>query len=487
VRGPIQARNLKAVVIAGMGGQVRVHGAATGQDVRLAKSVVGKLVSDGLVLADLAEGSHTLTVGVGQDQQTLVFDVDPQPTLAAYLGSDRNIGSLRILTGEDDVAIYLNGEKFRRSTQRGARLIYLAPKTYVVRVEKEGFRAPAEQKVDVRKGEEARVTFDLKPNPRAASLQVRNGAPGAEVFLDGRSIGTVRPDGGLTTSGIAAGSHSIRLEKRYHKTKQFEKDFADGGLVEIDGALESSVGTLKIQVLPAGVNARLKLRREGETSEETISDPTQYLAPGTYTITAGAEGYQDYGATVRIELNETKTVSLTLQEKEEKKQAQSALQLADWEKAGGWRSENNMLIRAGGNFVLSPGAAGPGVYVFTARALKGGSIQWVANYADRSNYVLYEINKNQFERAQVIKGDKKEKFRTRHGLNSNNFVSVRVEITANAIVHKVLRGDDWVVVDTFEQTAAGFSSGQFGFYLPGRDEIGLSFFNFFPGLLQAGN
>ena len=428
-----------------------------------------------------------MTVGTGQDQQTVVFDVDNQPTLAAYLGSDRNIGSLRILTAEDDVTIYLNGEKYRRPTQRGVRLIYLTPKSYTVRVEKSGFRPAPEQKVEVRKGEEARLTFALQPNPRAASLQIRNGAAGAEVFLDGRSIGTVRPDGGLTTAGITPGTHTIRLEKLRHKTKQLEKEFADGSAVEIDGALESSVGVLSVQVLPAGVKARLKLRREGETSDETISDATQYLAPGTYTITAGAEGYQDYGATVRIELNDTKTISLTLQPKEEKRQAQPVLQLADWEKAGGWRSENNVLLRTGGNFVLSPGGTGPGVYVFTARALKGGSFQWVANYADRSNYVLYEINKNHFERTQVIKGDKKEKFRARHGLNGNGFVSVKVEITPDAILHKVLKGDDWVVIDSFEQTGAGANGGQFGFYIPGRDEIGLSFFNFFPGILQAGN
>jgi hypothetical protein len=163
------------------------------------------------------------------------------------------------------------------------------------------------------------------------------------------------------------------------------------------------------------------------------------------------------------------------------------LQLADLEKAGGWRSENNVLMRTGGNFVLSPGGTGPGVYVFTARALKGGSFQWVANYVDHSNYVLYEINKNQFERTQVINGDKKEKFRARHGLNGNGFVSVKVEITPDAVLHKLLKGDDWVVIDNFAQTGAGFGRGQFGFYVPGRDEIGLSFFNFFPGMLQAGN
>jgi hypothetical protein len=101
------------------------------------------------------------------------------------------------------------------------------------------------------------------------------------------------------------------------------------------------------------------------------------------------------------------------------------------------------------------------------------------------NYVLCEINKNQFERVQVVNGEKKDRFRVRHGVSGSAFVSVKTEVMPDAIVHKVLRGTEWVVVDTFPVNAAG--RGRFGFYLPGRDELGLSFFDFFPGILVGEN
>jgi hypothetical protein len=364
-------------------------------------------------------------------------------------------------------------------------LIYLVPKSYAVRVEKDGFEPSAEQVAEVRKGEQVQLKFELKPLPQVATLRVQGGVPGAEVALDGRLLGTVRPDGGFSASNVQPGVHTIRLSKQYYRTKQLEREFASAGVVEVDGSIESSVGTLRIQVLPETASARLRLRREGETAEQAISDRTQYLEPGTYTVTAAAEGFQEYGATVRLQLNEVRTMSLVLQPNVEAEEIRPALLLEDWEKAGGWRRESKVLVRAGGGFVLAPDAAGHGVYTFTARALRGGAIQWVADFTDAKNYVLCEINKNQFERVQVVNGDKKDRFRVRHGVNGSAFVSVKAEVMPNAIVHKVLRGTEWVVIDTLPLHAT--ERGRFGFYLPGRDELGLSFFDFFPGILVGEN
>jgi tetratricopeptide (TPR) repeat protein len=484
VRSPVQTRNVKAVVVAALGGAARVYGNPAAGEVRLAGEKVGAMTAEGLVLEDLAEGLHEISIGTGREQQTLSFDAAPQPMLVAYLTSDRNVGGLRLATNEDGVTIYLNGERYRNTTQRGGRLIYLVPKSYTVRVEKDGFEPPAEQVAEVRKGEQVQLKFELKPLPQVATLRVRGGVPGAEVALDGRLLGTVRSDGSFSASNVQPGTHAIRLAKQYYRTKQLEREFASAGVVEVDGSLERSVGTLRIQVLPETATARLRLRREGETAEQAISDRTLYLEPGTYTVTAAAEGFQEYAATVRLQLNEVRTISLVLQPNAEVEEVRPALLLEDWEKAGGWRRESKVLVRAGGGFVLAPDAAGHGVYTFTARALRG-AIQWVADYTDANNYVLCEINKNQFERVHVVNGDKKERFRVRHGVNGSAFVSVKAEVMPNAIVHKVLRGTEWVVVDTFPLNAAG--RGKFGFYLPGRDELGLSFFDFFPGILVGGD
>ena len=97
--------------------------------------------------------------------------------VAASLLTERNVGSLRIVTGDDDVAVYLNGQKYKRATTRGRLLVYLAPKQYAVRIEKPGLWA-ADQTVDVRRGEEAQLTFKLVP--AKATLEIHGAPPGAE-------------------------------------------------------------------------------------------------------------------------------------------------------------------------------------------------------------------------------------------------------------------------------------------------------------------
>ena len=132
----------------------------------------------------------------------MIFDSQPSPVLTAFVQSDRNVGGLRINTGEDDVAIYLNGEKYRRVTRRGRLLIYLYPKTYRVRAEKAGFRPTQEQAVDVKKGEQVSLDFTFDPLPTTATLRIRDGVPGGQVLLDGNGVGVIGSEGTLSFSNI---------------------------------------------------------------------------------------------------------------------------------------------------------------------------------------------------------------------------------------------------------------------------------------------
>jgi hypothetical protein len=44
-------------------------------------------------------------------------------------------------------------------------------------------------------------------------------------------------------------------------------------------------------------------------------------------------------------------------------------------------------------------------------------------------------------------------------------------------VHQIQQGDAWVSLDSWNQSGANLSSGKFGFYLPGSDEVELSNFS----------
>ena len=140
----------------------------------------------------LAEGEHELELNAGGKTRRVIFDSAEGPSLAIFLRTDRNVGGLRIHTGEDGATIYLDGKKYRRLTRRGRALIYLYPNQYTVRIEKQGFRVPAEQTVRIRKGEQSRLDFKLTPLPTTATLKIPNGMPGATVLIDGTRSASFR-------------------------------------------------------------------------------------------------------------------------------------------------------------------------------------------------------------------------------------------------------------------------------------------------------
>ena len=194
--GPVRTQGLKAVVVAGVGGQARVHSTITGAELTVDGKPSGEVPSGGLALENLGEGSHELVLSApGEEPHKFIYESGAAPSLIASMFSNANLGSLRVATGVDNVTVILNGERYKRPTQRGRLLIFLPPKKYTVRVEKEGFLTPPDQVVELKRAEEARVDFVLQPAPQKATLAIRNGEPGADVLVDNSKLGSVGPDG----------------------------------------------------------------------------------------------------------------------------------------------------------------------------------------------------------------------------------------------------------------------------------------------------
>ena len=343
ILGPLDTRNLKATVISGLGRQARVHAGEKVIEARLDGEPLGEIGVEGAELDDLGEGEHELTLGAGRRERTVVFDRAERPFLAAFLRSDRPVGSLRISTGHDGAGVFLNGEKYRRETRRGRLLIDLYPKKYRVRVEKAGFLTPLEQVADVRKGEQVRLSFSMVQQPRNASLRVFGGPPGAEVLLDGRSLGRISSNGTFTSSGVTPGDHEIALRHDHYLAKGVARDFVAGATVEINGALKQERGTLRINIVPPDLNVALTLRQDGETSARAISDRTLSLSPGTYTVAGSAAGYRDYAATARLDPGQSKTVSLLMDLDESQRRREPISALEDWGKSPGWMREGTAV------------------------------------------------------------------------------------------------------------------------------------------------
>ncbi len=478
VREALETRELRAVVVAGFGPQARLYSDAVISEAKLGEEELSGLPATSLGFDALAKGEHELELNAGGKTRRVIFDSAEGPSLEIFLRTDRNVGGLRIHTGEDGATIYLDGKKYRRLTRRGRALIYLYPNQYTVRVEKQGFRVAPEQTVQIRKGEQSRLDFKLTPLPTTATLKIPNGIPGATVLIDGNEIGVIPPDGRFSASNIEPGRHRVTIRKDLHQARESSRQFEANGTVEVNGLLEGALGTLRVKVSPPEVKARLSLRREGEGNDRAIIDSSLQLEAGTYTVTAVAEGFEEYGATIRLQASESKTVRLELRPLDSQRATRPALRLDGWAEAGGWRREGDLLTRSGGGIILAPADGGPGVYEFSALLRRGRRLEWVANHVDQNNYALFQIGKNYFHRIEVVDGHRSKPFKIPHSLSWNSFITVRIEVAPDVLVHRLLQNSEWSVIDRWVHTGAEFTAGKFGFHIPRRDQIALRRFTF---------
>lgn len=308
-------KNLAALVLANFGSRARLHASFGPASVELDGRPVGQVGPGGLELSDLTPGAHELVVGAGMNHTKMIIDVGPAPTLTAFLllRSDREVGSVVVVTGEDGVRVFLNGKERLRTTSRGQlRIPNLAVREYRVRVAKEGFLEEPEISIQIRKGEEARLEFKLRPAPTLASLSLSGGPVGAQVLLDRNLVGTVQPDGSFQHSGIELGEHTIELRKDGFQPKWWQRSFAAGQTVRLlasDLVLYKVWGRLQINVTPR--DAQLTLSRPGEPPKP-ITGTSLDLPEGNYALHARAPDHADGSVSVQIAAGNIHRLTLEL-------------------------------------------------------------------------------------------------------------------------------------------------------------------------------
>ncbi len=484
---PIQAQGVNAVVISRYGALATVYCNTEGVPTAVDGKLAGAAGNAGLELKDLAPGPHEIAITINGLMRRFPFESSATSGIVASLFTERNVGSVRILTGDDGVAVYLNGQKFKRTTTRGRLLLFLAPKQYTVRVEKPGLWA-ADQTVDVRRGEEAQVTFKLAP--AKGTLEIHGAPPGTEVWLDGAQIGSAR-DGAFSSAAIEPGKHTVALKHDRFKPLQGDYVFEPGKPISVDGTLQSAAGSLKIDVSPAGIEGlQVRILREGETQERTVAETELSLAEGTYRVTGSAPQYVDAVATVHVAVGRGVTATLAMKRPEktpvQTQAKQTAFSMEVWAKAGGaapspssWTREDKLWVKRGGEFVVAPINPAAGAYYFTAIVMKGKRLEWVLNYKDDKNYDLFQLEDKNLVRTQYVNGKKGESVKSSHPIKAKDYVSVMIAITPGAIVHSFFVQQQWQAVDKWERQGGGLQ-GKFGFHVPGKDQIGVSDFRFTP-------
>ncbi len=484
VAGPVTARNLIAVLVSSMGGNARV---VTNSPAKLALN--GQPQTDaslaGVDLSGYRPGVNQIAVGEGKDQHVLAESFGPAPMLTAFLKSDLDIGTLIVSTAEDNVRVFLNGKEYPRKTQKGQLRIPTLGSANV-RVAKEGFEVTAPQTADVKKGSEVRLEFKMQPMPQVATLQIRDATPGAEVVLDQKSLGVVGDDGSFAANSVPPGEHTVELRKDQFLAKRMQRQFVAGHAVAMSGGeavLASAIGTVKLTRAPA--DAQVVYRRNDETQSHELRGNQADLPPGTYVFYRARPGYADKTERLQIAAGDTHSLQLALAKVvTAPAPPPKNFGIADFEDANAWSKQGDLWVHKGEGVVPFKLPTN-GTFTFTVRLLRGGSlfrggrIRWAVQYMDAKNY--FELDRK-FLSSKVIEGGKTyDRGKFEHNLNDKEMsYSVQVDVSPGQLVHRVRKGDDWVVLDTWKEPGRKFNDGKFAFLTQGGDQIGLSDFEFVP-------
>ena len=486
VSGPVNARNMVAILVASFGKQARI--VTNAGPWKLA--VNGQSQSDagpaGTDVTSFQPGVNEVVVGEGNDRRNMSESFGAAPTLTAFLKTDVNAGTLIVSTGLDDVRVLVNNKEYKLRTQHGKLRIQTLGKVSV-RVAKSGFQDEPEQTAEVKKGAEVRLQFDMKPQPQFGSLEIHGAIAGTEVLVDQRSAGTVGPDGLFSVSAIQPGEHTIELRREQRLPKRLQRSFRAGQTVSLaaaDVALATANGTLRVARIPA--SATITYRRSDEREPHEIRGSQVELPAGTYYVSASAPGFTEASATVQLTAGENRAVDFNLTHERPAAPVPMANAMAQFQDAQSWTKDGDSWVHKGGGFV--PFRPAPkGLFTFNVELVKGGgvfragAIRWCLQYVDPKNYLLFELDRKNF-RAWVIKeGQRLERVpKTPHNLGNQKSFTIQIDVTADRLLQKVRGGETWKTLDTFSEPGRDFTQGKFGFLIQGNDEIAISDFQFVP-------
>jgi tetratricopeptide (TPR) repeat protein len=311
---------------------------------------------------------------------------------------------------------------------------------------------------------------NVQPPPRSPSLNIQGGVPGTSVFVDQTLLGTIQADGTLAISAVGPGDHSVELRKERFKPRQLQERFVAGATVSLvatdvalEAAPESALGELRITFAPADATVAIV---KGDLLKMVSSGVPLNLSAGTYTLTARTAERFTRSSTLEVVAGQSRTLDLSL----------APNGMAKWDDPGAWKHDGDSFARKGGDFVTYGVAPASGTFVFSAMSAKGHLLQWVLNYSDPKNYILFQMDDKAFYRTVIRHGEKSDEIIVPEKDDKKSFRTIQIRVSSTEIVHQIKHGDRWIVLDRWTQPGANLSGGKFGFYIPGNDQVAISSF-----------
>ena len=87
--------------------------------------------------------------------------------------------------------------------------------------------------------------------------------------------------------------------------------------------------------------------------------------------------------------------------------------MSKWDDPASWKPDKNGFVHKGGDFVLYGVSPTSGTFAFSVMLQKGHRLQWVVNYIDPNNYLLFQMDENNFYRTVMHNGQSRTSSRSR--------------------------------------------------------------------------
>lgn len=288
VRPSVQPVQTPGVVVAtSLAGEATLYTGSQGQSAGAVGRPAQAVPRTGLTLSGFDAQNHQVVLG---GSITIPVDTGNAPVLYAAFQGNPNIGYAILSTDVPGVAIWLDGAAVKPAAP-GHWLVRKDAGTYKLKAVAPGYEE-LDLALTIAKGERLARKLDLKSTPVAGSLAISSGTGGAEVFLDGRQLGVVAPDGTFHYDTISPGQHQLELRRDGFESFSGQLAFTAGQQTALGGSEASlrEFGLIEFRVTPPDARKRYRKTDARDFLDVSGSASTR-LAPGAYEVEAGANGY----------------------------------------------------------------------------------------------------------------------------------------------------------------------------------------------------
>jgi len=165
---------------------------------------------------NLTELSREISFGEGKSQGSIAIDISNAPALTVHSLSTE--GQLKISTDAQGANLTVDGVPVQR--QKGGWLITGLVGSHTFVISAEGY--PTQQwTMTLLPGQRLKKFVPLVPKvqpPALALLDIQDGTPGADVYVDGNKEGQIDANGKLIIR-VPAGVHTVAISKQDYESK----------------------------------------------------------------------------------------------------------------------------------------------------------------------------------------------------------------------------------------------------------------------------